>query len=63
MGLFDNKTKYKIDLIQNGETQEISYGVFTYQGYWNLRFVFATEQEAVDFINNQLKDYPKFVEA
>ena len=62
MGLLNGKTKYKIDLIQNEETHEISYGVFTCQGYWNLRFVFATEQEATDFINTRLKDYPKFVE-
>jgi len=62
MGLFDNKTKYKIEPVQNEETREIEYGIFEYKGYWNLRFVFPTEQEAVDFINNQLKDYPKYME-
>jgi hypothetical protein len=68
MGIFDTKkTRYKIDLMQDNGSKEICYGVYEWVNspacYWNLRFVFDTEQAAEDFINNKLKDYPKYVEA
>ena len=66
MGLFNNKTKYKIDMIQENDSKQICYGLYEQVNspayYWNLRFVFDTEQEATDFLNNKLKDYPKFIE-
>jgi hypothetical protein len=70
MGLFDNKTKYKIDLILENDSKQICYGLYEWVNgpacYWNLRFVFDTilfdtEQAAEDFIN-KLKDYPKYME-
>lgn len=67
MGIFDTKkTRYKIDLIQENDSKDICYGVYEWVNspacYWNLRFVFDTEQAAEDFINNKLKAYPKFME-
>ena len=66
MGLFDNKTKYKIDLIQENDSKQICYGLYEWVNspacYWNMRFVFDTEQEALDFLNTRLKDYPKYME-
>ena len=58
--------KYKIDLIQNSDTKEIVYGLYIWKnsrdGYYDLRFVFPTEQEAIDFIE-KLKDYPKYMDS
>lgn len=62
MGLFDDKTKYKIDLVMQEETKDISYGLFRLEdGYYILRFVFDTEQAARDFIP-KLEQYPKYIE-
>jgi len=69
MAFFDKPDKpkrYKIDMIQESDTKEIVYGLYIWKnslgGYYDLRFVFPTEQEAIDFIE-KLKDYPKFMDS
>jgi hypothetical protein len=57
------KRKYKIDMIQDNDTKEIVYGLYEWVNspacYWNLRFVFASEQSARDFVE-KWKEYPKY---
>jgi len=67
MGLFDKpKRKYMIDMIQDSDTKEIVYGLYIWRnslgGYYDLRFVFPSEQRAREFVE-KWKEFPKYFDA